>query len=283
MSLSLAIAVFLLIGGTSAHADPVFRTIDVKRADGSSIDVRVHDRGHGAADQALLLVSGSDCKSIEALGWSTLAAETDGPRWVVAVDKEGASRDGTCGPTYESQSTEQARWFDHVAAMNRLKRELGLRDRGAFRVFAVSAGGLTACALAGATDDVEAVALLSTGGGMTFDQELSLLTKDDPDFAKQKHRVASDPRVGATWLGATNPEIWWRSVLPTRCLDLMEGYRGRVLVAHARGDESTPVESARRLVEGLKAQGLTPEYVEIDGGHALNREVLARAFEWLSR
>lgn len=262
------------------------RRLEIVRADDSVLKVAIFDRRAGAGNRALLLVQGSDCRRAEAHSWLSQALAGASVRWVVMVEKDGAAESGDCGPVYESHATEEARWFDHLVAMRRLKTELGLREKGAFQVLAVSAGGLTGCAMAGASSDVGALALLGTGGGMTFDQELDKLTKGDARLAAERRRIRTDPRLGKTWLGSTNPEIWWWSVLSKRCLPLLNGYSGPLLVVHGARDSSTPVESARTLVAGVRRPNVT--YVELDTDHDLGLTTLppeqngvARALAWL--
>ncbi len=272
------------------QAAPAPRLVEITRADDSVAAVEVYDRGDGVADRALLLVQGSTCMTSDAITWRDQVLREAAVRWVAIVRKDGAAADGSCAADYEAHAVEEARWFDNLAAVHRLKAELRLRERGAFDVLAVSAGGLTACALAGATDDVGALALLSTGGGMTFEAELDLLTKGDAQLAEQRRRVRTDPRLGKTWMGETNPEIWWWSVLGKRCAPLLEGYAGPTLVIHGVKDESTPVESARALVETLKARGRPVDFVEMPTGHALGLKSLpadqrgiGRAMAWFKR
>lgn len=286
----LAIASVLLLTTASASAAIERRDLKIRRADDSLLTVEIYDRGAGSEDRALLIVQGSTCKTTRSLIWFDQVLERSTTRWVAVVEKDGASDTGACGPDYEAHSTEEARWYDHLLAARRLKDELHLRRHGAFQVLAVSAGGLSACAMAGATDDVGALALLSTGGGITFKEELDLLRKEDPEFAEQRRRVQSDPRLGKTWLGETNPEIWWWSVLSKRCLPLLDGYRGPVLIIHGVNDTSTPVESARTLSLGLKARGAAVTSIELPTEHELGTKTLppahsgiGRALDWLAR
>lgn len=283
----LALIAVLAANGVAAAASPS-RTLEIPRADGTSIQVALFDRGAGPADRLLLVVTGSDCRKAVAQRWIDQTVAAAGPRWVAVLDKDGASADGTCGAAYEAHATEEARWYDHLAAMRRLKHELGLRPSGAFQVMALSAGGLTGCALAAASDDVGALALLSTGGGMIFADELRLLSKGDADMAANIERMSRDPRMGQTWMGGTNPQIWWWSVLGKRCLPLLRGTTIPVLIVHGDKDTSVPVESARTLRDGLAGAGPAVTYVEMPTEHDLGLKNLpadqngvARALAWL--
>ncbi|WP_217352831.1 S9 family peptidase [Sphingomonas sp. ID1715] len=276
------------MAGQRSEAAVIQRDLQIRRADSSTLNVEVYDRGLGAADRALVVVQGSTCNTTQSLKWFDQVMRGAATRWVVVVAKDGSSGNGACGAGYEAHATEEARWFDHLVALRRVKQELHLRSDGAFQLLAVSAGGLTACAVAGATQDVSAVALLSTGGGITFEQELGILTKGDPRFAERRRRVQTDPRLGQTWMGDTNPEIWWWSVLDKRCLPLLDNYRGPVFVAHGLSDTSTPIESARSLVESLKARRLDVTSVELPTEHDLglstlpaNENGIGRALAWL--
>lgn len=271
-----------------AVAAPERRDLQIRRADDSLLTVEIYDRKAGPPDQALMVVQGSTCNTTQSLAWFDQVLREASARWVVVVAKDASSDAGVCGPGYEAHATEEARWFDHLSAARRLKQELKLRDHGAFQLLAVSAGGLTACAMAGASEDVSALALLSTGGGLTFRDELEILTKGDPKFAEQRLRIQSDPRLGKTWMGQTNPEIWWWSVLGKRCLPLLDGYRGAVLVVHGVKDTSTPIESARTLVRGLEARGVEVSDIELPTEHDLGTKDLppeenglGRALAWL--
>lgn len=272
-----------------AVAAPERRDLQIRRADDSLLTVEIYDRKAGPPDQALMVVQGSTCNTTQSLAWFDQVLREASARWVVVVAKDASSDAGACGPEYEAHATEEARWFDHLSAARRLKPELKLRDHGAFQLLAVSAGGLTACAMAGASEDVSALALLSTGGGLTFKDELEILTKGDPKFAEQRLRIQSDPRLGKTWMGQTNPEIWWWSVLGKRCLPLLDGYRGGVLVVHGVKDTSTPIESARTLVRGLEARGVEVSAIELPTEHDLGMKDLppeanglGRALAWLN-
>ncbi|MFT4252624.1 MAG: hypothetical protein QM608_09085 [Caulobacter sp.] len=287
MKLLITALAFTALSAAWAQAAPAPRLVQFPRADDTQVQVDVYDRAEGSADRALLLVQGSTCMTSDAISWRDQVLRETTVRWVAIVRKDGAAADGGCGADYEAHAVEEARWFDNLAAVHRLKTQLNLRARGAFDVLAVSAGGLTACALAGATDDVGALALLSTGGGMTFEAELDLLTKGDKQLVEERRRVRADPRLGKTWMGETNPEIWWWSVLGKRCAPLLDGYAGPTLVIHGVKDESTPIESARTLVEALKAGGRPVDFVEMPTGHALglkslpaDRSGIGRAMAW---
>lgn len=273
-----------------AKAEPIYRSIEVSRADDSTVDVQLIDRGSGTPDRVLLVIAGSDCRTARAQSWIDQILMAASVRWVALVEKEGSTATGRCGADYERYSTEEARWYDHLQAMRRLKRDLGLRAQGAFQVIGISAGGLTACAVAGATEDVGDIALLGAGGGVTFAEELALLTQGEAAMAADIARVGRDPRLGRNWMGDENPEIWWWSVLDKRCRPLLNGYRGRALIVHGTKDESVPLHSARTLASALKASSVEVSYLELDTGHDLGQKDgpaasngVAHAMNWLAK
>lgn len=248
------------------------RRVEVTRGDGTTIDIVVWDRGEGT-NAATLVLGGSDCKAGEHRQWTRRVVDGAPTRWVVAVDKEGAGADANiCGPTYEQTSVESQRALDVIRAMTRLKRELGLPASGGFQIIATSSGGMAACGAAGATTDVAALALLSTAGGAAFEADMRQVTQDSGGgFAAQMERVRTDPRMGQTWLGQSNPEIWWWSALPLDCTGQLDGWQGAVMIVHGSADTASPVSSARLLAETLAQRpGVTVDYREMEGaGHGL--------------
>ena len=286
---TLAAALALVATAAPSWATPASTTLRVARADDSTLEVSLFDRGRGPADRLLLVATGSDCRDAASQRWIDQVVAGASPRWVAVVEKDGASPEGRCGAGYEAHAVEEARWFDTISAMHALKRRLHLRERGAFQVLAISAGGLTGCAVAGAGDDVDALALLSTGGGLTFAQELAILNKDHPRLRAQQVPVQEHPQIGRTWQGETNPEIWWWSVLPKRCLPLLASFAGKVLVEQGEQDDSTPVASATALVDGLKREHVAVDFIRMPTGHDLGlaslppeRNGVARALTWLA-
>jgi len=250
---------------------PEPRRVEIARGDGTTIDITVWDRGSGT-HKALIVIGGSDCLKNEHRTWMPRVIAEAPTRWVVSVDKEGARDDSeSCSAEYERTSIEPQRALDHIRAMTWLKHELNLPGMKAFQVMASSAGGAAACAIAGATDDVDAVALMSTTGGQSFQADMRQLTRNADRIGAEMDRVLSDPRMGQTWLGSTNPEIWWWSALPLECPAQMEGWQGPVLILHGSADESSPVTSARMLAETLKLRpGVYVAYRELLGaGHDL--------------
>lgn len=289
--LGLGLALAVLAGSAQAQT-PEPQRFERLRGDGTTIDIALWDRGVGSAG-ALLVIGGSDCLKNEHRPWMARVIAGSDMRWVVSVDKEGAGAEGNvCSPEYERTSIESQRALDHIRAMTWLKRELALPAVGGFQVMATSAGGAAGCAIASATTDVGALVLMSTAGGRSFEADMRELTQNSERISSEIDRVLSSPRMGATWLGASNPEIWWWSALPLDCAAQMEGWRGRVLILHGNRDESSPVDSARRLAAVLEARpGVEVEYRELDGaGHDLfiaatekpaSGDGLAMALDWL--
>ncbi len=286
---ALSAAFFLVCCGEQSLAAQLGTAIRVPRADNSTLEVTLFDRERGQADRALLIVTGSDCKNAASQRWIGQVVAGAPFRWIAVVEKDGASPEDRCGAGYEHHATEEARWFDTLAAMHALKEKLHLRNERAFQVLSISAGGLTGCAVAGATSDVSALALLSTGGGLTFAQEMAITDKDHPRIREQQGWVQDHPQIGRTWLGETNPEIWWWSALPKRCLPLLATYHGRVLVEQGDEDDAVPLASATSLVDGLKHEHVAVDFVRFHTGHDLGLSNLpsqengiARALSWLA-
>ncbi|MBE7219642.1 MAG: hypothetical protein INR64_14310 [Caulobacteraceae bacterium] len=125
---------------------------------------------------------------------------------------------------------------------------------------------------------------------MTFAQEMDVLSKNDPHQKERRGWVQAHPQIGRTWLGDTNPEIWWWSALSKRCLPLLAGFHGRVLVEQGTKDEDVPFVSATSLVEGLRRDGAKVEFHQMATGHDLGLSSLAEqengvayALGWMRR
>ncbi|WP_374275271.1 alpha/beta hydrolase family protein [Brevundimonas sp.] len=242
-----------------------------------------------------MVIGGSDCLLNERRAWFARVVSDAPTRWVVSVDKEGAGDDpNVCADTYERTSLEAQRALDHVRAVRWLRRNLTLVEAPAVDVMATSAGGNAACALAGATEEVASVMLLSTGGGRPFDADMRALTENAGAIASHLDRVEQSPRIGETWLGNSNPEIWWWSALPLTCAPQMAGWRGPVLILQGSDDTSIPAESSRLLARQLEDHpGVTVDYRELPGaGHDLfigaarkpdEGDGLTQALDWLSQ
>ena len=57
----------------------------------------------------------------------------------------------------------------------------------------------------------------------------------------------------------------------------------RVLVLNARDDQVVPIDFGEAAAVALRSEGLTVDFLEVEGGHHPGPEVLAAAGEWLSR
>lgn len=266
---ALVAATSLSLAGAVQAQEP--RRIEIPRGDGTTIDIAVWDRGEGT-DRALIVIGGSDCLQNEHRSYFGRVLDGASKRWVVSIDKEGAGRDAaTCGETYERTSPESQRALDHVRAVKWIREALPLGPGPSIDVLATSAGGNAACALAEATEAIGKLAFLATGGGQTFDSDMRELTGNAPAISEGLDRMRQAPRLSQTWLGGSNPEIWWWSALPLTCAPQMWGWSGRVLILHGDMDQSVPVESARTMAAQLSGQsGVMVTYRELTGaGHDL--------------
>lgn len=189
-------------------------------------------------------------------------------REVLLIEKPGISPTAECDLSTLINSTEEMRWAD---AANYLQWYV---DHSLFTpefdLFAVSSGGLTACAIASNRADVKNLVLLSTGGGIPFSEELAILTNHDATFLAQMRRIMELPQPNKTWLGDDNGEIWWHSALAKSCAIDVPAINANMLIVHGRRDTAVPLVSASRLAELAKArEGAATDFLVVDEEHDL--------------
>ncbi len=126
----------------------------------------------------------------------------------------------------------------------------------------MSEGGLIAGLLASYSPDVEEVALVSYGGGMSMREtwplaKASILRKQNiPENTVREEVVKIEAmlkvvtRFGypySNYDGDTNTWLWWRTMLDKHLVNTILNTNANVLLVHGGRDEMVPIASAQKL------------------------------------
>jgi len=276
--------------------------LSLEQADGSTLYYYYNPPPRGGAVVAIL--QGSECLRVNHKYAPLIATLQRHNLGVLRVEKPGLAPDtpiGECPAAYLQSNTLERRVWDLLCVIAELRKRKDWNGRLA--LVGGSEGGMLAALCAPLIPETRAVALISSGGGMTFGQELQVMIADQmrrsgapPEKIEQQRqglerlftRVRQEPTTLKEWGSdgklARNTHLWLSRAAPLGMYRPLLRVDAPILVVHGADDCSTPVASARLLQEAFIRAGRTNLELRIGpGGHAPPEEVLQATLEWVVR
>jgi pimeloyl-ACP methyl ester carboxylesterase len=231
----------------------------------------------------IFAVQGSSCESV--LGWHKSLSDQASALGlgVIALEKQGISREGIDLFAYSKTNCLQNRLEDYVACLANAHLICpGWEGKPIF--WGESEGGMLAASLAGQIPETAAVLLFGAGGGMKPREEVKWALQhrlekqgamqDEIDgyvgfLDEQMDAMILDPTPEKQFLG--NTYKWWASFLAAEeAAAPLNQQSLPICLIHGAEDSQIPVISADLAAEGLaKTNALT--YLRLEGyGHELN-------------
>ncbi|WP_417476043.1 alpha/beta hydrolase family protein [Maricaulis sp.] len=228
-----------------------------------------------AADGAmplLVMVDGSGCVGQRRPAFESLYAPGADQEYRFArlrVEKPGvdASASGEpCSETFLRHYSIDDRVTDHLRVLQHLSATADRWD-GTLYIWGWSDGADIAAQIAIYRSDVDRMILGAVGGGLTFTElfedywacradQMAEAAREQcvNGLRAQFTEIENNPTWQETWGGEDNSWRVWESRLRSRLIDPLSDHQSPFLIVHGSQDyDSVPVESARRLVEGLEA------------------------------
>ncbi|MEM9738667.1 MAG: hypothetical protein AAF829_02280 [Pseudomonadota bacterium] len=270
-----------------------------KRSDGSIIEWRLENARPEASNKILLIAQGSGCAPARssanvdllaniATGFATLTIEKYG----VSVDDAPANSSEDCTETYFMNHTVSQRVADARTVLADLAED-GLWN-GALYLFGGSEGGAVVSILSQAETETDAVAVFSTGTGLTMAEFFPMVVP--PPVAARMQDIFDAVRANpdAEGIAGGNSYRWWADILDRRLSDDLLQSTAPILLVHGVNDRSAPVASARSTRDAFAtaAQSSRLTYWELeDRDHAMidqngqshMADVLRDVVEWLEQ
>lgn len=233
----------------------------------------------GLKHPVLLVVDGSGCLGWRHTGLNKLfrANPSDTYKYAkVIVEKRGVkpdSNDSTaCSNEFLKHYSIDQRVFDHMRALQHLSKHSEWWN-GELYIWGWSDGGDIAAQLTSYYPNVTKAVLGAMGGGYTMEEHFKNYwicapdnfsgenAKQDrlkclDDLSIQFDNMADNPTWQKTWSGQDNSWKVWSTRLFSRLSHILKDSTTPVLIVHGAEDfDSTPVDSARKLVKELQDAG----------------------------
>ncbi len=248
-----------LASTAEANAEPTWA--HSLRPDGSTIDWAL-DMPAGAGKHGLIVIAqGSGCLPVAQnhnimsvrqafAGFAALTVEKYG----IAPDAEIADPDRSCPSAYHAHNTATQRVADYRQVLGELSDAPWWN--GTLVLFGGSMGGTVMARLA-PNVDADAAILLSTGGGVTFEEMILQTVPEEvrPMLAAQFDEIRSHPDSLELWSGYSFR--FWADSIDRREVDDMLKTDAPLLLVQGGRDDSAPVGTARATADLFAAAGLS--------------------------
>ena len=222
---------------------------------------------------------------------------------VLRIEKPGLTPEtpiGECPPEYLPKNTIGRRLWDVQRVLGELRGHP--RWNGRLALVGGSEGGMLAGLLAPLVPETRGVVILSSGGGLSFGEELRLmiaaqmrsqgappekvdleLRKLEEVFQQARREPSTTREWGSDGKLARNTHLWLSQALDLNIWRSLLGFRGPILVVHGTADASTPVESARELERRFREAGRSNLELRLDPGgqHGPRPEVIQESLDWV--
>ena len=274
--------------------------LSLEQADGATLHYYYDPPPKGGA--VVVILQGSECLRVNHKYAPMIASLQAHNLGVLRVEKPGLSPDtpiGECPEAYLQNNTLERRVWDLLSVLAELRKRHDWN--GKLALVGGSEGGMLAALCAPLIPETRAVALISSGGGQTFGQEVQQMMSDQMRQSgmpedKIKEQMAStealfqqarrEPTTLKEWGSdgklARNTHLWLSRAVH------VAGYRPLlrvdvpILVVHGAEDRSTPADSARLLQEAFVKAGKTNLELRIQpGGHDPSGAVIQATLDWV--
>jgi hypothetical protein len=265
-------------------ADPhVFAVDQVISLDEREIVFYVDKPASDTPMPLLVMIDGSGCVGQRRPVLETLySPRADQPYQFarLRVEKPGVTdtADGPpCSEEFLRHYSIDNRVTDHLRVLQHLSANADWWD-GRLLIWGWSDGADIAAQIAIYRAGVDRLVLGAVGGGLTFTELFEDFWACPADQMPTEGReqcvsglraqftaIEDNPTWRETWGGEDNSWQVWESRLRTRLIEPLSDHQSPILIVHGSQDfESVPVQSARRLVDGLEAnENQQFEYWEI--------------------
>ncbi len=292
-SLRLAVLAGLIWSG-AAVAEPQAQTS--QRSDGSLIHWTLEQPEQGGKTALVVIAQGSGCAPAMASASMQAARAAFHNHATLTVEKYGVDPNDNpaddqldCSQAFREYNTVSQRIADYRRIID------GLRSaswwNGKLILFGGSEGGMTMAALAGdAGADIGI--LVSTGGGVTFGEEVSQSIPEDGNLTAEAAfaKARSNPQSTELWAGHSLK--YWADSVDRRPADDMLAASTEFLLIQGARDATTSVKTARMVSDLFAENGrcnLTYwEFPAFDHamtdatGQSHMAEILSQAALWLN-
>ncbi|WP_298467477.1 alpha/beta hydrolase [uncultured Erythrobacter sp.] len=208
----------------------------------------------------------------------------------VMVEKPGVAHDAgypsECSEEFLKHYTMDQRVIDHLRVLQHLRKTGADWWNGEVMIWGWSDGGDIAVQLTAYYPNVTRAVLGAMGGGYTMAEHFQDFWICPEDRLKEKRedclaslneqfqQMVDNPTWTKTWSGKDNSWKVWPTRLFARHSQVLKDNQVPILIVHGEKDfDSTPVQSARKLVELLKESGNSSyTYWEVPGmGHGAGK------------
>lgn len=222
----------------------------------------------------LLVVDGSGCiGQLRPSSWGNFAPGLDDavPYARLMVEKPGVEPtandlDADCSEEFLRNYSIEKRVLDHLRVLQHLTATADWWN-GDIYLWGWSDGGDIAAQLVVYRPDIKRAVLGAMGGGLTMAEHFEDFWACPPettpdretclaDLREDFRRMEDNPTWRETWAGKDNSWRVWATRLRSRLTAPLADNRVPILIVHGELDrDSTPVESARKLVAHLQDSG----------------------------
>lgn len=251
----------------------------------------------------VVILQGSECLKVEHKYAPMIEQLNRRGVGVLRIEKPGLTPTtpiGDCPPEYLLKNTLDRRLWDVLRVVAELRGHP--RWNGRLALVGGSEGGMLAGLLAPLIPEARAVVMLSSGGGMSFGEELQRMVaahiasqgaapeKVAEELRKLEEvlqRARREPSTTREWGSdgqlARNTHLWLSRALDLSIWRALLAFQGPILVVHGTADASTPVESARELARRFLEAGRSNLELRLDPGgqHGPRPEVIQESLEWV--
>lgn len=224
---------------------------------------------------------------------------------VLRVEKPGLSPStpiGECPQAYLRKNTLERRVWDLLSVLGELRKRPDWDGRLA--LVGGSEGGMLAALCAPLIPETRAVALISSGGGLTFGQEIELtiasqmrssgappqrITQEVEHLREVFEQARREPSTVQEWGSdgklARNTHLWVSQAADMAVYRALLRVEVPILVVHGSADRSTPVQSAQVLEESFGRAGKSNLQLRVieGAGHDQALETIQFTLGWVAQ
>ncbi len=296
----LAVLFFVACLFIPAIAPATTQKLHLTRANGTLLTAYYDAPPHAESFPIIVFILGSQCDSVAEWHQMLKARAHAYEVGFITLEKHGVySIDEIDLEEYDLHNSREYRIHDHLHFVKQLREGLIQGWNGQLIMCGGSEGGMIAAAMTARCPEVVATMILSSGGGMSTQEEIMLALRNhlrsqcesDAELEHYAHQLElkmvemiQDPTPYRHFLGFTYK--WWACHLQYCTIDDILQIDCPLYYAHGDEDEIIPVESADIAVQILRESGKTNfVYRRIEGcnhqAHLTHMHVFDEAFEWL--
>lgn len=279
-----------------------------KRVDGTEINYYFQPPSDLKKFPILLVIQGSDCKSVFRSAQSTEKELAISGFARLDVEKYGLDKNQVaCPSSYLQHNRINQRVEDYLRVIQTLRKTEANWNQELY-IVGGSEGAMIAPIVASYVPETTKLVLIASGGGTTMRSNMLILQKREmEEEGKSAAEIESalketemimdemilNPVPGKSWAGATNTYYWWSSILDILPMNFTIDLNFPILALHGSADRAVDVSDSRILANEFKKLGKNnleyKEYAGLDhhwndeNGRSHVKEVIDNVFEWLMK